>query len=127
MTPRPQLESQWKTSPEPTRVSTSAHLSKVCKVSFNPIRAQHLTFTDYEQVCLRDPDWQPQYAATGNGIAIMANRISYYFNLTGPSMTIDTGCSGSLVSVHLAVQSLRTGDCSLVRVAASENNETDRC
>ncbi|KAF5027261.1 hypothetical protein F66182_634 [Fusarium sp. NRRL 66182] len=51
---------------------------------------------DYEQVCLRDPDWQPQYAATGNGIAIMANRISYFFNLHGPSMTIDTGCSGSL-------------------------------
>ncbi|KAM3465179.1 hypothetical protein MY5147_009341 [Beauveria neobassiana] len=51
---------------------------------------------DYEQICLRDPDWQPKYAATGNGIAIMANRISYYFNLHGPSMTLDTGCSGSL-------------------------------
>ena len=69
---------------------------------------------DYEQVCLRDPDWQPQYAATGNGIAIMANRISYAFDFHGPSMTIDTGCSGSLVSVHLAAQNLRNGDCSLV-------------
>ncbi|RFN43250.1 putative polyketide synthase [Fusarium flagelliforme] len=74
---------------------------------------------DYEQVCLRDPDWQPQYAATGNGIAIMANRISYFFNLHGPSMTIDTGCSGSLVSVHLAAQSLRTGETSLAIAAGA--------
>lgn len=44
----------------------------------------------------------------------MANRISYFFNLRGPSMTIDTGCSGSLVSVHLAAQSLRSGESSLV-------------
>ncbi|SPJ84320.1 probable polyketide synthase [Fusarium torulosum] len=74
---------------------------------------------DYEQVCLRDPDWQPQYAATGNGIAIMANRISYFFNLHGPSMTIDTGCSGSLVSVHLAAQSLRTRESSLAIAAGA--------
>ncbi|KAJ3499268.1 hypothetical protein NLG97_g480 [Lecanicillium saksenae] len=74
---------------------------------------------DYEQICLRDPDWQPQYAATGNGIAIMANRISYYFNLHGPSMTIDTGCSGSLVSVHLAAQSLRSGESSLAIAAGA--------
>ncbi|KAF4450830.1 putative polyketide synthase [Fusarium austroafricanum] len=74
---------------------------------------------DYEQVCLRDPDWQPQYAATGNGIAIMANRISYFFNLHGPSMTIDTGCSGSLVSVHLAAQSLRAKETSLAIAAGT--------
>ncbi|PHH89366.1 hypothetical protein CDD83_6188 [Cordyceps sp. RAO-2017] len=74
---------------------------------------------DYEQICLRDPDWQPRYAATGNGIAIMANRISHYFNFHGPSMTIDTGCSGSLVSVHLAAQSLRNGESSLAIAAGS--------
>ncbi|KAF1735590.1 Compactin diketide synthase mokB [Beauveria bassiana] len=74
---------------------------------------------DYEQICLRDPDWQPKYAATGNGIAIMANRISYYFNLHGPSMTLDTGCSGSLVSIHLAAQSLRSGETSLAIAAGA--------
>ncbi|KAJ4067368.1 hypothetical protein NW753_002436 [Fusarium oxysporum] len=74
---------------------------------------------DYEQVCLRDPDWQPQYAATGNGIAIMANRISHFFNLHGLSMTIDTGCSGSLVSVHLASQSLRAKETSLAIAAGA--------
>ncbi|KZZ99128.1 polyketide synthase [Moelleriella libera RCEF 2490] len=74
---------------------------------------------DYEQVCLRDPDWAPQYAATGNGIAIMANRISYFYDLHGPSMTIDTGCSGSLVSVHMGVQSIRSGESSLAVVAGA--------
>ncbi|PHH65203.1 hypothetical protein CDD81_3062 [Ophiocordyceps australis] len=74
---------------------------------------------DYEQICLRDPDWQPQYAATGNGIAIMANRISHFFNLHGPSMTLDTGCSGSLVAVHLAAQSLQSGESSLAIAAGS--------
>ncbi|CAI6093931.1 unnamed protein product [Clonostachys chloroleuca] len=74
---------------------------------------------DYEQICLRDPDWQPQYAATGNGIAIMANRISYAFNFHGPSMTIDTGCSGSLVAIHLAAKSLRNGECSLALAAGA--------
>ncbi|KAG8408831.1 Type I Iterative PKS [Metarhizium acridum] len=74
---------------------------------------------DYEQVCLRDPDWSPQYAATGNGIAIMANRISYFFNFHGPSVTVDTGCSGSLVSVHLAAQSLRNRESSLAIAAGA--------
>ncbi|POR33277.1 Polyketide synthase [Tolypocladium paradoxum] len=74
---------------------------------------------DYEQICLRDPDWAPRYAATGNGIAIMANRISYFFNFHGPSVTLDTGCSGSLVSVHLAAQSLRNGESSLAIAAGS--------
>jgi hypothetical protein len=44
----------------------------------------------------------------------MANRISYFFNMHGPSVTVDTGCSGSLVAVHLGAQSLRTKESSLV-------------
>ncbi|KAK2608454.1 hypothetical protein QQS21_003024 [Conoideocrella luteorostrata] len=74
---------------------------------------------DYEQICLRDPDWAPRYAATGNGVAIMANRISYFYNLHGPSMTIDTGCSGSLVSVHLGAQSLRNRESSIAIAAGA--------
>ncbi|KAK1971981.1 beta-ketoacyl synthase domain-containing protein [Colletotrichum sublineola] len=69
---------------------------------------------DYEQICLRDMDWQPQYAATGTGNAIMSNRVSYTYDFKGPSMTIDTGCSGSLVAVHLAAQALRAGDSGLI-------------
>jgi len=57
---------------------------------------------------------QPQYAATGNGIAIMSNRVSWFYDLKGPSMTLDTGCSASLVGVHLACQSLRAGESTMV-------------
>lgn len=66
-------------------------------------------------------DWQPQYAATGTGNAIMANRVSYTYDFKGPSMTLDTGCSGSLVAVHLAAQALRTGDCDLASLPMKTN------
>ena len=69
---------------------------------------------DYEQICLRDSEDQPRYAATGNGIAIMANRLSYYYNISGGSMTIDTGCSASLVCIHQAAETLRRGHASMV-------------
>ncbi|KAK7740770.1 Type I Iterative PKS [Cytospora paraplurivora] len=72
---------------------------------------------DYEQVVLRDADWAPQYAATGTGAAILSNRISYQFNLRGPSQTVDTGCSASLVGVHNGCQDLRTGRSNLAIAA----------
>jgi phthiocerol/phenolphthiocerol synthesis type-I polyketide synthase C len=49
------------------------------------------------------------YCATGNALAILSNRISYIFDLHGPSFTVDTACSSSLVALHQAVDSLRTG------------------
>jgi len=47
----------------------------------------------------------------------MANRISYLFDLHGPSMTLDTGCSGSLVALHQGCQNLWTGESNMVLVA----------
>ncbi|MFD9603009.1 beta-ketoacyl synthase N-terminal-like domain-containing protein, partial [Streptomyces sp. NPDC059970] len=41
----------------------------------------------------------------------MANRASYHFDWHGPSMAVDTACSASLTALHLACQSLRTGEC----------------
>jgi len=48
---------------------------------------------------------------TGNTGSIAANRISYVFDLRGPSMTVDTACSSSLVALHQACQSVRHGEC----------------
>lgn len=52
-------------------------------------------------------------SGTGNAASIAANRISYQLGLLGPSMAVDTACSASLVSVHLACQALRTGEVDL--------------
>lgn len=53
------------------------------------------------------------YTGTGNAHSIAANRISYLLDLRGPSLVVDTACSSSLISVHLACQSLRNGECKL--------------
>jgi len=53
------------------------------------------------------------YSYTGSHQAMIANRISYFFELRGPSLTLDTGQSSSLVAVQLACESLRRGDTEL--------------
>ncbi|HTF96489.1 MAG TPA: ACP S-malonyltransferase [Cellvibrio sp.] len=47
----------------------------------------------------------------GNSIGSIANRVSYVLNLKGPSMAVDTLCSSSLTAAHLAVQSMKSGEC----------------
>ncbi|TQS31808.1 hypothetical protein Golomagni_07897, partial [Golovinomyces magnicellulatus] len=66
--------------------------------------------SDYQEILTRDTDFPPTYQVTGVGPAIASNRVSYCFNLKGPSFTLDTGCSASLVALHQAVQSLRAGE-----------------
>ena len=65
---------------------------------------------DYLSMTLEDKATMSQYTATGTAKSILSNRVSYFFNWTGPSMTIDTACSSSLVALHQAVLGLRSGE-----------------
>uniref|UniRef100_A0A8C3B325 Fatty acid synthase 2 n=1 Tax=Cyclopterus lumpus TaxID=8103 RepID=A0A8C3B325_CYCLU len=53
------------------------------------------------------------WTGTGLAMSIAANRVSYIFNFTGPSLSIDCACSSSLVALHLACQAIRQGDCEM--------------
>lgn len=75
---------------------------------------------DYSEIVRRDLNTLPTYAVTGTSRAIMSNRISYFFDWRGPSMTIDTACSSSMVAIHQAVQALRNNE-SRTAVAAGAN------
>jgi len=65
---------------------------------------------DYLRLQVGDFDKLDAYSGTGNAFSIAANRLSYVFDLKGPSFIMDTACSSSLVAVHNAVQSLRRGE-----------------
>jgi acyl transferase domain-containing protein/NADPH:quinone reductase-like Zn-dependent oxidoreductase/surfactin synthase thioesterase subunit/acyl carrier protein len=70
--------------------------------------------TDYSFLKLNRPKHLAEinaFTGTGNTHSISANRISYVFDLKGPSLAIDTACSSSLVAIHAAMRSLLDGDC----------------
>lgn len=70
---------------------------------------------DYEIMLSRDPEMQAQYKATGTPLTMLANRISWFYDFTGPSIALDTACSSSLNALHLACHCLRSGESRMVR------------
>ncbi|GFE68911.1 type I polyketide synthase [Chroococcus sp. FPU101] len=68
---------------------------------------------NWHRLLKRDVTDIDAYLTTGNTHSIAAGRLSYSLGLTGPSLAVDTACSSSLVAVHLAISSLRNGECDL--------------
>jgi len=72
-----------------------------------------ISINEYSHLQFSDPSLITSHSGTGSALSIAANRISYFFNFRGPSIAIDTACSSSLSAVHLACQSLRSGECGM--------------
>lgn len=82
---------------------------------------------DHQLMQYRDAEYPEPYAITGGGITILSNRITYAFNLSGPSLTLDTACSSSMYALHLACSALAAGDCTGAIVAGSNLILTPEC
>lgn len=67
--------------------------------------------SDYNRLLDQNLEEIEAYYGTGTSMAVLPNRISYFYNFYGPSLQIDTACSSSLVAVHDAVRSLQAGEC----------------
>jgi acyl transferase domain-containing protein/acyl-CoA synthetase (AMP-forming)/AMP-acid ligase II/aryl carrier-like protein/NAD(P)-dependent dehydrogenase (short-subunit alcohol dehydrogenase family) len=70
-------------------------------------------FNEYQALIQKTKATFHGHLATGTSHALIANRVSYFLNLHGPSEVIDTACSSALVAIHHAVNAIRLGECTL--------------
>jgi myxalamid-type polyketide synthase MxaE and MxaD len=68
---------------------------------------------DYNTLFSQNYQLQNSFSGAGTANSIIANRVSYFLDLHGPSLTLDTACSGSLLAIELACRSLRSGESTL--------------
>ena len=67
--------------------------------------------TDYNSLINEDLNEIDAYHVTAGEQSLISARVSYTFNLLGPSMTISTGCSSAMTCIHLGVQAIKNGNC----------------
>ncbi len=78
-----------------------------------------ITAFDYALLQLNGPPLVDAYTGTGTGLCVAANRLSYFYGLTGPSLSLDTACSSSIVAMDAACRSIRSGESDAAIVGAT--------
>lgn len=74
---------------------------------------------DYHELLMADAEDSPEYSVTGTGFSLLANRLSWYYDLRGPSKSEDTACSSSLVALDSAYKSLLRGESKMAMVCGA--------
>lgn len=100
-------------------------ISNLAGLTMNDVKGSNTSvfagtfFGDYSDMNIRDPETLPRALLVGVGSAMASNRLSHFYDLRGPSMTVDTGCSTTLTAFHQACQSLANGESDMSIVGAS--------
>jgi zearalenone synthase (highly reducing iterative type I polyketide synthase) len=74
---------------------------------------------DYHELLVADAENSPEYSVTGTGFSLLSNRLSWYYDLKGPSKSEDTACSSSLVALDSAYKSLLRGESKMAMVCGA--------
>jgi acyl transferase domain-containing protein len=75
---------------------------------------------EYSQISQRDSDMPGTYQIVGSsGLSMLPNRLSWFYDFRGPSLAVDTACSGGLLAMHLACQDLLSGTVDMVSLSIS--------
>ncbi|KAL8767869.1 MAG: hypothetical protein Q9209_005761 [Squamulea sp. 1 TL-2023] len=89
------------------------------ELSYEAIENAGLEGSDYHTVLARDIDATPKYIVTGTAGCMASNRLSYFYDLSGPSVTVDTACSSSMAAFHQAIRTLQHGDSNMALVCGA--------
>ncbi|KAI1772330.1 hypothetical protein F4818DRAFT_444554 [Hypoxylon cercidicola] len=97
-------------------LETTYHALESAGISMDAVRGSATSVyvgnlvVEYSTIIGTDTEVNPKYQATGISSSMLSNRVSWFYDLRGPSITIDTACSSSLVGLHLGCQSLLNGE-----------------
>ena len=111
--------SRWTALLAPTLLSSLAGHVLVQRHKALTDSHQGIEGSDYHTVLARDPNTTPKYIVTGTAGCMASNRLSYFYDLSGPSVTVDTACSSSMAALHQAVRTLQHGDSSMALVCGA--------